>query len=213
MTAPPRILLVLDDALLRQSVAEHLGHAAGMLVTEAADAESALAAAAGHDLVVVDEALDGPALCRRLRDSGGTAPVVLLGSALPSPPCCDIETVIAKPLRLPQLVARLQEVLARRAEVTGVRIGPWRFDAGRGSLTALDGSIVRLTGKEAAILCRLGHAGGGVVAREVLLDEVWGYGAGIATHTLETHIYRLRRKLGGEQLISENGGYRLATES
>ena len=210
MTAPPRILLVLDDTLLRQSVAEHLGRSAGMLVTEAADAEAALAAAGGHDLVVVDEALDAPMLCRRLRDSGSTAPVVLLGAALPSPPCCDIETVIAKPLRLSALVARLQEVLARRSDVAGVRIGPWRFDAGRGALTAADGSMVRLTGKEAAILSRLGHAGGSVVARDVLLDEVWGYGAGIATHTLETHIYRLRRKLGGALLISENGGYRLA---
>ena len=68
--------------------------------------------------------------------------------------------------------------------------------------------------KETAILKYLYRAGDKVVAREVLLDEVWGYNAGVATHTLETHIYRLRQKIEensseAKLLVSETGGYRL----
>lgn len=214
MSARPRILLVLDDAMLRQSVAEHLAQAAGMVVTEAAHGDSALAQAGGHDLVVVDEALDGLALSHRLRHGGFGMPVVMLGAqGAIIPSGCGIEAVLAKPLRLSVLVARLQDILARRPEAAEIRIGPWRFESARGLLLATDGSQTRLTGKEAAILTRLGHADGAVVGREVLLDEVWGYGAGISTHTLETHIYRLRRKLGGDLLVTEGGGYRLTKES
>ena len=76
------------------------------------------------------------------------------------------------------------------------------------------GQVVRLTDKEAAILCRLGQAGGEVVGRDVLLADIWGYSAQITTHTLETHIYRLRRKVESDPeaaglLCSQDGGYRL----
>jgi DNA-binding response OmpR family regulator len=73
---------------------------------------------------------------------------------------------------------------------------------------------VRLTEKEAAILKYLYRAGPEVVGREVLLHEVWGYSEGITTHTLETHVYRLRQKIErdpsqAEILLTEAGGYRL----
>jgi DNA-binding response OmpR family regulator len=73
---------------------------------------------------------------------------------------------------------------------------------------------VRLTEKETAILKYLYRSGHKVVSRGVLLDEVWGYNAGVNTHTLETHIYRLRQKIErdpshAEILITESGGYRL----
>jgi DNA-binding response OmpR family regulator len=73
---------------------------------------------------------------------------------------------------------------------------------------------IRLTEKEAAILKFLYRAGARAVARQVLLNEVWGYNAGVSTHTLETHIYRLRQKIEPDPtnvrlLITEGGGYRL----
>lgn len=205
MTPVPRILLAIADAPLCRSVAGHLRATAGWSVTEAADSAEALGRARDHDLAVVDEALDGPTLCLRLREDGITLPLLLLGTA-GTPRCCGIEAVVSKPLRLPILTARIREILSRPA---GLSIGRWRFDENRSVLDGEGGALVRLTAKESAILGRLHRAAGQVVARETLLDEVWGYGAGIDTHTLETHIYKLRRKLGGGVLVSENGGYRL----
>jgi DNA-binding response OmpR family regulator len=74
---------------------------------------------------------------------------------------------------------------------------------------------IRLTDKETNILKYLYRAGGKVISREELLTEVWGYNAGVTTHTLETHVYRLRQKIepdptGPKILITEAGGYRLS---
>ena len=98
--------------------------------------------------------------------------------------------------------------------------GSLRLDPATRELAASGGAAsrrVRLTEKEAAILAYLVHAEGRTVPREELLAEVWGYDAGVATHTLETHVYRLRRKIaaGGAgadapQLIGEASGYRLS---
>ena len=73
---------------------------------------------------------------------------------------------------------------------------------------------MRLTEKEAAILAHLRRALPNAVARDALLAQVWGYASVIATHTLETHVYRLRRKLAvvaptGPRLVSDGNGYRL----
>jgi DNA-binding response OmpR family regulator len=205
MTPVPRILLAIVDIPLRRSVAEHLRLTAGWAVTEAADSAEAMEKARDHDLAVVDEVLDGPALCLELRGQGITLPMLLLGPPH-TPRCCGIEAVVPKPLRLPVLAARIRDILARP---TGISIGRWRFDETRSVLDGESGAMVRLTAKETAILGRLHRAAGQVVPRETLLDEVWGYGADIDTHTLETHIYKLRRKLGAGVLVSEAGGYRL----
>ena len=84
-------------------------------------------------------------------------------------------------------------------------------------VTAPDGTSRLLTEKEIALLLRLSRAAGGVVGREVLLREVWGYNGAVVTHTLETHIHRLRRKLEGISgrtglLLTAPGGYRLCLE-
>jgi DNA-binding response OmpR family regulator len=73
---------------------------------------------------------------------------------------------------------------------------------------------VRLTEKETAILKYLYRAGEKTIGRAILLNEVWGYNSGVTTHTLETHVYRLRQKIErdpakAEILITEPGGYRL----
>ena len=74
---------------------------------------------------------------------------------------------------------------------------------------------IRLTEKETNILKYLYRAGAKAVSREELLAEVWGYNAGVTTHTLETHVYRLRQKIepdpgNARLLLTEAGGYRLA---
>jgi len=211
----PRLLLVIADPLLAETVAGHLGSA--MAVTRADDPASALAAVGDQDLVLVDEAAwtgaAGP--CQDLRAAGVTLPLALLAAGGGGDPAADL--VIAKPLRLSALTARLTELLARRAAMGGVDVGPWRLDPERRLLTSADDRTVRLTDKEVAILRRLADAAGAVVTREDLLADVWGYSADIDTHTLETHIYRLRRKMedGADEespglLRTEPGGYRLA---
>lgn len=117
---------------------------------------------------------------------------------------------LPRPLRLGTLLARIAAMLER---APNLRIGPWRLDAAARTLEDAAGRRVRLTDKEAAILAYLSAAPGGV-ARETLLAEVWGYSAAVTTHTLETHIYRLRRKIerdpsAAELLVTEEGGYRL----
>ncbi len=93
-------------------------------------------------------------------------------------------------------------------------IGPYTFKPAAKLLVDGGGSKIRLTEKETSILKYLYRAGERVVTRDVLLHEVWGYNAGVTTHTLETHIYRLRQKIEkdpsqAELLITETGGYKL----
>ena len=82
------------------------------------------------------------------------------------------------------------------------------------AVVAASGKRLRLTEKEAAILKFLYRAGGKPVPRQILLNEVWGYNSAVTTHTLETHIYRLRQKIepdptNSRLLLTEGGGYRL----
>lgn len=119
---------------------------------------------------------------------------------------------LAKPVRPGALLARVDEAL-RLAPAAPMRIGGWRFDPAARLLEDEGGRKVRLTDKEVAILLHLRQAGG-VVGRDELLAEVWGYSAAVTTHTLETHIYRLRRKIETDPanaalLLTEAGGYRL----
>lgn len=175
-----------SDPLAGKMLAEIL-EGAGHRVSVAADAT--LAAAGGVDLVVAEPGL---------LPHGGSVPVLAL----------------TKPVRLGTLLARVEEVLTAAQDAASCRLGPWRFDIAARMLRAADGRKVRLTDKEAAILEHL-HRAGRVVGREELLAEVWGYSAAVTTHTLETHIYRLRRKIEDDPanatvLLTENGGYRLA---
>ncbi len=217
MSGCPRILLVFADDMLRQVVAEHLRSAAGWTLGETRSVEGCLAMAAGHDLVVIDDSVAGSAEARRrLRSLGHDVPLLVLCAQDAAD--TEAEAVVTKPLRLGSLTARISELLARKEAVRDVAIGPWRFLPERRCLRGADGSTVRLTDKEVAILNRLARAGGAVVARETLLEEVWGYSAAITTHTLETHVYRLRRKIESETatsglLVTEGGGYRLTVGS
>lgn len=224
MTAVRRILLIAEDAALRRSLIEQLelhGEFA-CIACEAGSRALELAAAFCFDALLIDAAQTGAEeLARRLRAVAGAAPILLLAepgartarTALAG----AIDEEIAKPLRIGELVARLRARLGP-GPGAAARIGPYTFRPGVKLLVeAGTGREVRLTEKEAAILDYLYRAGDRVSGREALLGEVWGYHAGVATHTLETHIYRLRQKIERDPtraaiLVSEPGGYRLVPQ-
>ena len=127
---------------------------------------------------------------------------------------------VAKPFRIAELLARLraQMRIFENSEDAVFTIGPYTFRPSAKLLQeATRNRRIRLTEKEAAILKFLYRAGTRPVARQVLLNEVWGYNAAVTTHTLETHIYRLRQKIEPDPtnaclLVTEGGGYRLDPE-
>jgi len=222
-----KILIVDDDPALRHSLAEQLEQHGEFSAVESDTAMEALATAGRErfDAILLDIGLpdmDGRELCRRMRSAGVSAPIVMLTAA-------DSETdtvtgldagandYVTKPFRLSVLLARLRAHLrqSEHSDDAVLTIGPYTFQPG--AKLMIDGGArkkVRLTEKETAILKYLYRAGDRVIGRDTLLGEVWGYNAGVTTHTLETHVYRLRQKIErdpahAEILITEPGGYRL----
>jgi DNA-binding response OmpR family regulator len=222
-----KILLVDDDAALRASLCEQLALNDEFVCIECDSGARALELARKErfDAIVLDVGLpdgDGRDLCRQMREIGVRTPIVMLTAA-----DSDADTVsgldsgaddyVTKPFRLSVLLARLRARLRQneQSEEAVFAIGPYTFqpslkllvDSGRGRK-------VRLTEKEAAILKYLYRAGDQVIGRDRLLGEVWGYNAAVTTHTLETHVYRLRQKIERDParaaiLVTAPGGYRL----
>ncbi len=227
MTGSRRILIVDDDAALRHSLAEQLQLHEEFQPAEAETAAAALDVAKEQhfDAILLDVGLpdmDGRELCRLMRRGGVRAPILMLTGA-----DSDVDTVlgldsgandyITKPFRLNVLLARLRAQLRQHAlsEDAVLTIGPYTFRPSAKLLTDETGrKKVRLTEKETAILKYLYRAGDRTIGRDRLLNEVWGYHAGVTTHTLETHVYRLRQKIERDPakaqiLVTEPGGYRL----
>ncbi|MBV8588950.1 MAG: response regulator transcription factor [Acetobacteraceae bacterium] len=232
MSGERPILLVDDDRSLRETLAEQLAIDGEFEVVGAgtiAEAEDQIAARGGRfDAIILDVTLpdgDGRDLCARLRRQGVKVPIIMLtGSDEESDVVRGLDSgandYIAKPFRLAELLARLRAQLRifENSEDAVFTIGPYTF---RPSAKLLQEPArnrrIRLTEKEAAILKFLYRAGTRPVARQVLLNEVWGYNAAVTTHTLETHIYRLRQKIepdpqNARLLVTEGGGYRLDPE-
>lgn len=223
-----RILLVDDDDDLREALAEQLLATDEFDVFEAADGAAAMeqVRAGQFDLAVLDVGLpdtDGRELCKRMRKAGFKSPVVMLTGH-----DSDADTIlgldsgandyITKPFKLPILLARLRAQLRQheQSENAVFQLGPYMFKPAQKMLIDEKDRKIRLTEKETNILKFLYRAPDGVVPRDVLLHEVWGYNAGVTTHTLETHIYRLRQKIEPDPsnvtlLLTESGGYRLAS--
>jgi DNA-binding response OmpR family regulator len=226
MSTLKKILMVDDDADLREALADQLVMTEEFDVFEAADGAGGLARVKeGHyDLVILDVGLpdmDGRELCRLMRKQGVKCPVLMLtGHATDSDTILGLDAgandYIAKPFKLPVLLARIRAQLRQheQSEDAVFGIGPYTFKPAAKLLLDEADRKIRLTEKETNILKYLYRAGDTVVARDVLLHEVWGYNAGVTTHTLETHIYRLRQKIepdpsNAKILVTEAGGYRL----
>jgi DNA-binding response OmpR family regulator len=223
------ILIVDDDRSLREELAAQLQVDGEFLAEEAgsvAEAEARLAATDHRlDALILDVSLpdgDGRDFCAELRRQGLRVPIIMLtGSDEEADVVRGLEAgandYIAKPFRLNELLARLRAQLRifENSEDAVFTIGPYTF---RPSAKLLQEPVrnrrIRLTEKEAAILKFLYRSGTKPVARQILLNEVWGYNAAVTTHTLETHIYRLRQKIepdpaNARLLVTEGGGYRL----
>lgn len=222
MAAKKRILLIADDADLRAALGEHL--AAEFETAEAGsdDVAAARARAGRFDAIMLDASAaddSGAALCRTLRAADRDTPLlaVVAGSgAADAMREAGASDCVVRPLRLGDLIARLRALLRRRdAADAAFAIGDYMLQPARKALVdTRSGARIRLTDKEAEILRHLHGARGAVVSREDLLAAIWGYNADVNTHTLETHIYRLRRKierdLATPLLVTGPGGYRLA---
>ena len=221
-----KILMVDDDADLREALADSLVLTEEFDVFEADTGSRGLEKAreAIYDLVILDVGLpdmDGRELCRLMRKQGVKCPIVMLTGH-----DTDADTIlgldagandyVSKPFKFPVLLARIRAQLRQheQSEDAVFQLGPYTFKPADKMLITGDEKKIRLTEKETNILKYLYRATDGVVARDVLLHEVWGYNAGVTTHTLETHIYRLRQKIepdpsNARLLVTESGGYRL----
>lgn len=226
MATTKKILLVDDEEDLREALSEQLVMTEDFDVFEAGNGADALERVreAIYDLVILDVGLpdtDGRELCRLFRKQGVKCPILMLTGH-----DSDADTILGldagandyvpKPFKFPVLLARIRAQLRQheQSEDAVFQIGPYTFKPAMKLLETEEAKKVRLTEKETNILKFLLRAKDGVVARDVLLHEVWGYNAGVTTHTLETHIYRLRQKIepdpsNARLLVTESGGYRL----
>ncbi len=165
--------------------------------------------------------MDGREACKLLRKNGFKLPIVMLtGNDSDADMILGLDSgandYITKPFKFAVLLARIRAQLRQheQSEDAVFAIGHYSFRPASKMLVDEKGSKIRLTEKETSILKYLYRAGEKVVTRDVLLQEVWGYNSGVTTHTLETHIYRLRQKIEkdpshAELLITETGGYKL----
>jgi DNA-binding response OmpR family regulator len=220
------ILIVDDDDDLRSTLAEQLGLYEEFRVLQEPTASKGIQAARAGvtDLLVMDVGLpdmDGREAVKILRKGGFRAPIIMLtGHDADADTILGLEAgandYVTKPFRFAVLLARIRAQLRQHEQSEDVtfQVGPYLFKPGQKLLVDQRGSKIRLTEKESSIIKYLYRAGPKVITRDVLLEEVWGYNSGVTTHTLETHVYRLRQKIerdpsNAQILVTESGGYKL----
>ena len=227
MSNGKRILIVDDDEDLLEMLSDQLKLHEEFQVVLAMSAAEGLEVTkqCNFDMILLDVGLpdmDGREVCRLMRRAGVRAPIIMLTGA-----DTDADTIlgldagandyVTKPFKLGVLLARLRAHIRQheRSDDAVFTIGPYTFQpANKLLMHEEEQKKVRLTDKETAILKYLYRAGDKPVARDKLLDEVWGYNAAVTTHTLETHVYRLRQKIEADPssaklLVTEAGGYKL----
>jgi DNA-binding response OmpR family regulator len=228
MTNVLKILIVDDDAELCEALVEQLAlHDEFQAIAADNGAQGVQAAKVEQiDLVIMDVGLpdvDGREAVRILRKNGFKAPIIMLtGHDTDSDTILGLDSgandYIVKPFRFAVLLARVRAQLRQHeaSEDAVFKIGPYAFRPGEKILINSKGTKVRLTEKETAILRYLYRAGQRPVSRATLMREIWGYSSGVTTHTLETHIYRMRLKIETDRasppiLVSEAGGYKVVS--
>jgi DNA-binding response OmpR family regulator len=226
MPSTRKILIVDDDSELRDALTEQLSLHEEFDAVAVENGTGAVQAAKVEqiDLVIMDVGLpdiDGRDTVRILRKNGFKAPILMLTAH-----DTDSDTIlgfesgandyVTKPFRFGVLLARIRALLRQHdASDDGIfTIGPYTFRPSSKLLLNPKGNKVRLTMKETAILRYLYRVGERPVSRETMLQEVWGYHSEVTTHTLETHIYRLRQKIEKDVatpviLVTESQGYKL----
>jgi len=221
-----RLLIIDDEEDLRQALVDQLSHYREFEITQGGNAAEALAGAKASpfDLVIMDVGLpdmDGREAVKIMRQDGFKSPVLMLtGHDSDSDEILGLESgandYVTKPFRFSVLLARVRALLRQHDQSEDVifSIGQYNFQPATKMLETEDGGKVRLTDKETSILKFLYRQGSKTVSRDILLQEVWGYNNRVTTHTLETHIYRLRQKIerdpsNARLLVTEEGGYRL----
>ena len=226
MAQGKKVLLIDDDEDFRDALVEQLSIIEGFEVFEAGDAAETLAIIKNteFDLLILDIGLpdaDGRELCKLLRKQGVKCPIIMLTGH-----DSDADTIlgldagandyVTKPFRFTVLLARMRAQLRQheQSEDATFVVGPYNFKPAHKFLLTQTGEKIRLTEKETNILKFLLRSANTIVGRDTLLHEVWGYNANVTTHTLETHIYRLRQKIEPDPtrvslLVTESGGYKL----
>ena len=227
LAARKQILLVDDDVPLRKALADQLELHEEFDTMEVETAAEALAVIEkeNFDAILLDIALpdmDGRDVCRLLRRKGIHTPVIMLtGLEGEADAILGLDSgandYVTKPFRLGILLARLRAHMRQHelSEDAAFTVGPYTFRPAAKLLHHNGRSKdVSLSDKESAILKYLYRAGDTVVSCDTLYSEIWDYNTALLTHTLQTHIYRLRQKIEEnpshpEILVSEPGGYRL----
>lgn len=222
---PIQVVVAEGDLLLADSLTRRL-RAAGFEINAVADGDAALAAIRRRrpELVIADVDLpgvDGLDLCKQLRSQADTSGigVIILSSRT------DVvdriigfelgaDDYLVKPIDAREVVARMRSVLRRLRQPPPPpsRVAGLEIDRGAHTV-AVDGEPVKLTGREFALLSAVMGANGRVVRRTTLLEQAWGveHGDELASRTLDSHVARLRHKLGvhARRLITVKGiGYR-----
>ena len=221
------ILFVSEALLLKELLLDQLQKQGEYLLEESLSVTEAISLIVREhfDCILIDSSLADASLsnlCKNIRQEGVRSPIILVAEELGE----DVAIValdagandyVLKPFKINVLVAKIRSNIRQfeQSEFAILRFG--RFSFKPGDKILLNNSSkeeVRLTDKETAIIKLLYLSGGEVVTRATLLEEVWGYNTTLTTHTLETHIYRIRQKVGnassGQDFIAtESEGYRM----
>ena len=226
MNPSTKILLINDDKDLGEALAFQLPLGGKYQILEISGETSALAQINNNfcDLIIINSqsfALKGYDLTKSLRLAGCKKPIIILINQnsnldIPDDQNHKADEYIIKPFKYPVLLKSIETQLHKfkKSENTQYSIGKYAFKPNSKILESNKKRSIRLTEKENNILKFLYKNLGNFISREILLHEVWGYNSKVTTHTLETHIYRLRQKIEDDPsnacfLITEPGGYKL----